>query len=103
MNKHILVAMDRKNRTKKELFDNVASADAATADAKYAASFYVAYAYAAASASAYASACVADCVVNDFFAVVTTHDATERWINEYFEVTGENKQNYIDAINKDNK
>ena len=25
------------------------------------------------------------------------------WLNEYFKLTAENKQDYIDAINKDNK
>ena len=25
------------------------------------------------------------------------------WLNKYFNITGENKQDYIDAINKDNK
>ncbi len=29
--------------------------------------------------------------------------AAEYWINEYFNETGENRQDYIDAINKDNK
>jgi len=27
----------------------------------------------------------------------------EYWLNRYFELTGENKQDYIDAINKGNK
>ena len=67
MNKHILVAMDRKNRTKKELLDNVAAAVAA-ADAAYDA------AYDADSAH------------------------TEHWLAKYFEITGENKQGYINAI-----
>ncbi len=29
--------------------------------------------------------------------------AVEYWVNRYFELTGENKQDYIDAINKDTK
>ena len=28
---------------------------------------------------------------------------TDYWVNEYFMETGENKQDYIEAINKDNK
>jgi len=79
MNKHILVAMDRKNRTKKELFDNAASA----------------FASAFASASDYASASVYSASAS---AHADDNDATERRLNEYFEVTGENKQDYIDAI-----
>ena len=30
-------------------------------------------------------------------------DAASYWLKRYFERTGENKQDYIDAINKDNK
>ncbi|MCP5007416.1 MAG: hypothetical protein GY941_26290 [Planctomycetes bacterium] len=29
--------------------------------------------------------------------------AAAYWLNEYFKLTGENRQDYIDAINKDNK
>ena len=28
---------------------------------------------------------------------------TTHWLNRYFRLSGENKQDYIDAINKDNK
>ena len=30
-------------------------------------------------------------------------NAADYWLSEYFVNTGENKQDYIDAINKDNK
>jgi hypothetical protein len=49
----------------------------------------------AADAAAYAAADAAYAAAN---AAAVTY-----WINEYFEFTGENKQDYIDAINKDNK
>jgi len=30
-------------------------------------------------------------------------ESTAYWVNEYFTTTGENKQDYVDKINKDNK
>jgi hypothetical protein len=76
MNKFILVAMNRKNHTQKELEANLDAADAAT------------YAYSAAAAAAYAAA-YADA------------DA-EYWINKYFERTGEDKQLYTNEIERIN-
>ncbi len=43
-----------------------------------------------------ACSCVIDYPDHDNFYI-------EYWIKRYFESTGENKQDYIDAINKDNK
>ena len=48
------------------------------------------------------------------FAYFAAHDAyanaayaayanVDYWLDRYFKITGENKQDYIDAINKDNK
>jgi hypothetical protein len=40
------------------------------------------------------------------YATATAAPATESanyWLDQYFKRTGENKQDYIDAINKDNK
>ena len=77
MNKHILMVIDHQlnlgKYTQEQLEQN---ADSAAADA----AAYAAYtAYTAAAAD-------------------TTH-----WLNRYFRLSGENKQDYIDAINKDNK
>ena len=48
---------------------------------------------AAAAAAAYAAHTAYTAAAAD-----TTH-----WLNRYFRLSGENKQDYIDAINKDNK
>ena len=94
MNKHILVAMDWKNRSKEELMENAESAynadvyTAAVADAAYtAADAADAAAYAAADAAAYAVAsAAADAAYAEF------------WINEYFENTGEDRKDYEKAL-----
>lgn len=88
MNKHILVAMDRKNRTKEQLSINVNDA-AVAADVALAA--YNSAKHASFSADAVNAANAANAAASD-------HDDTERCLDEYFEVTGENKQDYIDAI-----
>jgi len=89
MNPHILIVIDNQlnpdKYTKEQLKEN---ADAAYA---YADAFADAYAYAAAN---YANAAYA---YADAFADV------DYWLGRYFRYTGENKQDYIDAINKDNK
>ena len=93
MNKHILTVIDNQlnpgKYTRAQLQDNAADADAAAADANAYAYAYDAYAY------AYAAAAVAADADADADAVY--------WLNKYFNITGENKQDYIDAINKDNK
>ena len=78
MNPHILMLVDHQlnpaKYTKEQLDKN-----AEDAYAFYAAYTVTAYVYAAArTAAAY-------------------------WLGRYFEFTGENKQDYIDAINKENK
>ena len=78
MNKHILMLVDHQlnpaKYTKEQLDKNAEDADNVDA----------AYVY---SAAAYAYADI---------------DA-DYWLDKHFENTGENKQDYIDAINKDNK
>ena len=78
MNPHILMVIDHQlnpdKYTKEQLEQNY---DDACAYATYAACA----AYAADAADAYAA----------------------HWLGRYFEHSGENKQDYIDAINKDNK
>ena len=71
--------------TKAQLEQNYADADA-TAYAAHAA-------HAAAAAATYADAGY----------VAADNAGAGYWLNEYFKNTGENKQDYIDAINKDNK
>ena len=90
MNPNILMVIDHHlnpdKYTRAQLQDN-ADADNAAA--------YIAD-NAAANAAAYTAA-NAFCVATDAAA-----DAVY-WLNKYFNITGENKQDYIDAINKDNK
>lgn len=90
MNKHILIAMDRKNRTQDELRRNVTDAAAAAkiADADGA--------YAAYAASKYAVFSAYDSIYSANYATFAV--SAEHWLNEYFEETGENRQDYIDAI-----
>ncbi len=54
-------------------------------------------AYAAACAAYAAAACATACVAADRAA------RAEKYLKEFFELTGENRQDYIDAINKDDK
>ena len=76
MNKHILMVIDNQlnpdKYTQKQLKQNADDA-ACAADAAYAVSY----------AAAYGGADV------------------DYWLDRYFKQTGENKQDYIDAINKD--
>jgi len=84
LNKYVLLVMkwlnDKDSVTQQELIDNRADADA-----------YAAYAaaYAAANA-AYAAAAYAA-------------DDAEKWVGKYFERSGDNKQDYIDALKGDVK
>ena len=95
MNKHIYkvikwlenpesVSQEERDKNKEEASD--AAADAA--DAAYSASvaFYDA-AYAAACADAAAAA-----------AAENKPEEATRWVNKYLQVTGKNKQDYLDAI-----
>ena len=106
MNKHILTVIDNQlnpgKYTRAQLQDNAADADAADADADAAADAN-AYAYAAAAAAdAYAYAYAYAYDAYDAYAYADA-DAAVYWLNKYFNITGENKQDYIDEINKDNK
>ena len=82
MNPHILMVIDHQlnpgKYTKEQLEDNRKSAKAAYTDAAYDAAYAAAYSAAYASYSTY-------------------------WLNKYFMRSGENKQDYVDKINKDNK
>lgn len=87
--------MDKKNRTQCELRRNVADAADAYAAAAYAAcTFDAAAAAAAYAASKYAVFSAYDSIYSANYASASA----EHWLNEYFEITGENKQDYIDAI-----
>ena len=86
MNKHILIAMDYKNRSREELRENYHDA-AAAADAAYAADAYAA-ADADAAAAAYHAA----------YHAADADAAAEYWITRYFEVTGENREDYEKAL-----
>jgi len=93
------------NYTKEQLEQNYRDA-AYAADAAWASAYSAAYyaAYSAAYYSAYYGAANPDAN----FAAVNAADAAhngasytaEYWLNEYFEITGENRQDYIDAINE---
>ena len=78
--------------TEEQLEQNTEDAGAYATATAYAAA--AAYAYAAA-ANAYDATTYAD--AGAYAAAV------DYWLNQYFKQTGENKQDYIDAINKDNK
>ena len=89
MNPNILMVIDHHlnpdKYTRAQLQDN-ADADKYTQE-QLDKNTYIA-AYTAANAAAVAADAAADAVY---------------WLNKYFNITGENKQDYIDAINKDNK
>ncbi len=78
LNKHILLVMkwlgDKGSVSQDELIENRKAA-------------YAAAAYAAADDAAYAAAYAAA--------------AAEKWVDKYFERTGENKQDYLDAIEEE--
>jgi hypothetical protein len=84
MNKFILVAMNRKNHTQEELDENYTAAVAVV--------LAVAAAYTAADDATYAA-----CAAYDAYDA-----AAEYWINRYFERTGEDKQLYVNEIERIN-
>jgi len=98
MNPHILMVIDNQlnpgKYTRAQLQDNAADADAAADYANAYAYAYDAYDAYDAYAYAYAAAAAADAYAYAYAVY---------WLNKYFNITGENKQDYIDAINKDNK
>ena len=84
MNPHILMVIDNQINPDKYTLDELkANAEAADANANTDTAYVEAYAACAACADTYAAAADAD-----------------YWLNEYFNYSGENKQDYIDAINK---
>ena len=83
MNPHILFVIDHLANPEKYTLDELKSSRE---------SAWAAY-HASRKSAAYAAAATVDAAT-----ATTTY-----WINEYFNITGENKQDYIDAINKDNK
>ena len=102
MNKHILFVMDhlanpgKYTQEELEIADDAAdAADAAAADAA-AAYAYASYATAIATTAA-AAASYAATAADDVYAA----SYMERWVNRYFCLTSENKQDYIDALTTD--
>jgi len=111
MNPHILMVLDHlanpDKYTKEQLKSNAlaafastfaADAFAAAADAFAAAAAYNASTLAANAASALASALADADALAAYVADVVVD--VEYWLNEYFERTGENKQDYIKELNK---
>ena len=93
LNKYVLLVMkwlnDKDSVTQQELIDNRTAAYAAADAAAYA--YADAYAYAAAYAAA------------DAYAYADAYADAEEWVGEYFERSGDNKQDYIDALKGDVK
>ena len=104
MNPHILMVLDHlanpDKYTKEQLKSNALAAFASTfaADAFAAAAAYNASTLAANAASALASALADADALAAYVADVVVD--VEYWLNEYFERTGENKQDYIKELNK---
>lgn len=84
MNPHIIFVIDHQlnpeKYTKEQLEENAKAANTVWDDAE------------TGSTTIYAANAAADADAKAAY-----------WLNEYFNITGENKQDYIDAINKDNK
>ena len=93
MNKHILMVqgwlLHPESYTKEQLDQNYIDAFASEATCDVACE------------AAWVVACEASCGVS--CEAVYFAERTEYWLNKCFELTGENRQEYIDAINKDNK
>ena len=88
MNEYILVAMDRKNRSDEELRKNCAADNAARAADN------------AARAAANAARAAADAAwaAADADAARASAADVEFWVNEYFERTGEDREDYEKAL-----
>ncbi len=104
MNKHILIVLkwllDKESVTEEELLANKESADAdyadadaeAYADADYADAYTdVTDAYVDAAHAAYIAAAHAAYADADYVAI-------EKWLTEYFNITGEDRQEYFEAL-----
>jgi len=87
MNPHILMVIDNQLNPDKYIRKQLKR----NADDAY--DFYVtygaSYVYSAAAYAAHAA---------DSYSVVDADDDANYWLNQYFEYTGENKQDYIDAL-----
>jgi len=100
LNIHILLVMqwleNPESVTKEQLRENATAADAyaAYADA------YAAYAYAYATAADAAATAAAYATAADA-AYAYAYVAAEKWVDEYFKHTGENKQDYLRELNND--
>tara|TARA_R110002050_G_scaffold44235_1_gene105438 strand:- start:228 stop:509 length:282 start_codon:yes stop_codon:yes gene_type:complete len=81
--------------TEEQLDENAADAYVAYYAADAAAAAYACTSAAYAHATAYAS--------DDTDAATYAAATVDYWLRRYFKQTGENKRDYIDAINKDNK
>ncbi len=108
MNKHILLVMkylkDPKSVSQEELGENSKSAgyaDYFAYDAYYAVVYDAAYdaAYYADAANANAAADAAYYAADADVADADVADAAH-WVDKYFEHTGEDKQTYLDALEK---
>ena len=88
LNPYILVAMDWKNKTQEELKNNAASADAA-----YETAWNIAWDTNVDAANA------TDAESNAALASDSALDA-QFWITQYFEITGEKREDYEAALNK---
>ncbi len=123
MNKHILLVLkwllNKESVTEEELLANRESAGAAYADAYVTdyADAYVTVAYFAADAVAHAAVAHAASSDADAYAYVSAyfvayfaadaiayadneyyHHAIEKWLTEYFNITGEDRQEYFEAL-----
>ena len=106
MNKHILFVMrsldnpelftqaEKKVNWRSAAYDADAAYDAAAYDAVYDA----AYAAADAAAAVYDAAAAADAAYAAYAA--HTADVAEHWVGEFFNKTGEDKQTYINEVER---
>jgi len=99
MNPHILMIIDHQlnpeKYTQEQLDKNASAAYAANAAAAKAA-------YAAKDTASWSTAAVHAAATWSTAAVhAASAFATAYWLNEHFNITGENKQDYIDKINKE--
>ena len=93
MNKHILMTMDSLANPGKYTIEQLKECSSATTAASYyAANYAVAYAVDAAAYYAVSTGAADACVA---------YDNANYWLYIYFKRSGENKQDYIDEINKD--
>jgi hypothetical protein len=92
MNKHILFVMDHLANPSKYTQEELNAAARAADDAYTIAASYTIATAACFAATYAAAACYAAA------ATYATYAAAERWVNSYFGLTSENKQDYIEAL-----